>query len=55
MSLRDGSSIAAKYLELIPTETWPTATSEAETGFARSVAFKAAKSEELLERMTKPG
>ena len=55
MALRDGSSIASKYLELIPTETWPTATSEAETGYARSVAFKAAKSEELLERMTRPG
>ena len=55
MGLRDGSSIASRYIELIPSETWPTATSEAETGFARSVAFKAAKSEALLERMTKPG
>ena len=55
MSLRDGSTAASKYLELVPLELYPTATSLEETDFARSLAVKGAKSQELLDRVASSG
>ena len=50
MTLRDKSDLASRYLELIAFETFPGATTSTETDFARNLAVKAAKSEELLKK-----
>ena len=55
MSIRDGSTAAAKYLELIPMDLYPTASSLAESDFARNLAVRNAKSEELLMRVRGSG
>lgn len=50
MTLRDKSDLASRYLELIAFETFPGATTSTEADYARNLAVKAAKSEELLKR-----
>ena len=50
MTLRDKSDLASRYLELIAFETFPGATTSMETDYARTLAVKAAKSEELLKK-----
>ena len=51
MAVRDGSDVAAKYLELLPPEVYPTGATDEETGYARAVAYRHAKNEELLRKM----
>ncbi len=55
MSLRDGSTAASRYLELIPMDLYPTAASLAESDFARNLAVRNAKSEELLLKVKGSG
>ena len=55
MSIRDHSTAASKYLELIPLELHPTASTLEESDFARSMAVKDAKSSELLKKAAAPG
>lgn len=55
MSLRDGSTAASRYLELIPMDLYPTAATLAETDFARNLAVKNAKSDELLTKVKSSG
>ena len=55
MSLRDGSTAASRYLELIQMDLYPTAASLAESDFARNLAVRNAKSEELLMKVKGPG
>ena len=55
MSLRDGSTAASRYLELIPMDLYPTAATLAESDFARNLAVKNAKSEELLTKVKSSG
>ena len=52
-SLRDRTDAAARWLELLPTEIYPTATTYAEDLFARGLAVSAAKSEALLHQASK--
>lgn len=51
MSIRDQSTAASKYLELIPLELYPTASTNEEIDYARQLAVKKAKSEALLARV----
>ena len=55
MGIRDNSTAASRYLELIPMEIYPTASTLAESDFARSLALRNAKSEELMKKVTGPG
>ena len=55
MALKDGSSAASRYLELVPMELYPTAATLEESDFARSLAVKNAKSEALLSRVRSTG
>ena len=55
MAIRDKSTAASRYLELIPMETYPTASTLAEADYARSLALRNAKSEELMRRVSGPG
>ena len=55
MGIRDGSSAASWYLELVPMELYPTAATLEESDFARSLAVKNAKSEALLSRVKSSG
>ena len=50
MGMRDGSTTASRYLELIPMEVYPTPSTMEEADYARSLAVQRAKSEQLLER-----
>eukprot|EP00438_Fugacium_kawagutii_P028342 Skav219237 [mRNA] locus=scaffold1242:29107:30660:+ [translate_table: standard] len=52
MAIRDGTNVASKFLELIPQEAYPTGTTDGEVLYARETAYKTAKSEELMSRMT---
>ena len=52
-SLRDRTDAAARWLELLPTEIYPTATTYAEDLFARGLAVSAAKSEALLHQASR--
>ena len=51
MAVRDGSDVAAKFLELLPPEVYPTGATDEETGYARAVAYRHAKNEDLLRKM----
>ena len=51
MGIRDKSSAASRYLELIPMDLYPTASSMEETDYARHLAAKKAKSDELLAKV----
>ena len=53
--IRDNSTAASRYLELIPMETYPTASTLAEADYARGLALKNAKSEELMRRVAGTG
>ena len=55
MGVRDQSTAASKYLELIPLELHPTASTLEEADFARSMAVKNAKSAELLRKAAGAG
>ena len=55
MGMRDGSTAASRYLELIPTEVYPMAATMEETDYARELAVKHAKSERLLEQVSRRG
>ena len=55
MGIRDGSSAASRYLELIPMETYPTAATLEESDFARNLAVKYAKSQRLLDQVQTKG
>eukprot|EP00438_Fugacium_kawagutii_P008892 Skav234759 [mRNA] locus=scaffold2327:79052:85672:+ [translate_table: standard] len=48
MGIRDNTNAASRYLEIIPSELFPTGATEAETEFARKAAYSAAKGEALL-------
>lgn len=50
MSIRDQSTAASKYLELIPVELQATASTVEEADYARSMAVRSAKSQELLKK-----
>ena len=50
MGMRDGSTAASRYLELIPMEVYPTPSTMEEADYARSLAVQRAKSEQLLEK-----
>eukprot|EP00435_Cladocopium_sp_Y103_P060385 s256_g22.t1 len=50
MGIRDGSTTASRYLELIPMEAYPMASTNEEMDFARGLAVRHAKSEKLLEQ-----
>ena len=52
MGVRDGSNVASKYLELLPSQVYPTGSTDAEMGFAREVAYKHARNEDLLHRVS---
>ena len=52
MSVRDGSNVASKFLELLPSQIYPTGATDAETGYAREIAYKHARNEELLHKMS---
>ena len=54
MGIKDGSSTASRYLELVPIELYPTALAMEEADYARGLAVRAAKSEQLLERVHGP-
>ena len=51
MVVKDGSTMASKYLELVPIELYPTAATMEEADYARGLAVQQAKSEKLLERV----
>ena len=55
MGIRDNSTAASRYLELIPMEIYPTASTLAESDYARSLALRNAKSEELMKKVSVPG
>lgn len=55
MGVRDGSTAASRYLELIPMEVYPTASTVEEADYARSLAVRSAKSERLLEQVQGKG
>ena len=55
MGIRDNSTAASRYLELIPMETYPTASTLAEADYARSLALRNAKSEELMRKVSGAG
>ena len=55
MGIRDNSTAASRYLELIPMETYPTASTLAEADYARNLALRNAKSEELMQKVNVPG
>ena len=48
MAVRDNSTAASRYLELIPMEAYPTASTAEEADYARNLAVKNAKSQGLL-------
>ena len=55
MGIRDNSTAASRYLELIPMETDPTAATLAEADYARKLALRNAKSEEIMKKVNLPG
>eukprot|EP00435_Cladocopium_sp_Y103_P065348 s243_g27.t1 len=55
MALRDGSTAASRYLELVPLELYPTASTLEETDYARDLALRGAKSQQLLARVASSG
>ena len=55
MGLRDNSTAASRYLELIPMETYPTAATLAEADYARGLALRNARSEEMMSKVRGPG
>lgn len=55
MGIRDNSTAASRYLELIPMETYPTAATLAEADYARKLALRNAKSEEIMKKVNLPG
>lgn len=55
MGIRDGTSTASRYLELIPMELYQTASTLEETDYARTLAVRNAKSEKLLEQVKTRG
>lgn len=50
MGIKDGTTTASRYLELVPIELYPTAATMEEADFARGLAVRQARSEQLLER-----
>ena len=52
MTMRDGSDTAARWLELLPVQTYPTATSINEDLYAKSIAVQSAKAEAALQKAT---
>ena len=55
MGIRDGTTRASRFLELVPQETYATASTMEENEFARTLAIKEAKSERLLAQASKTG
>ena len=55
MGIRDGSTAASRFLELIPQELYATASTLEESDFARTLAIRQAKSEELLAKASSVG
>ena len=55
MGVRDGSTAASRYLELIPMEVYPMGTTIEEADYARGLAVRQAKSEKLLEQVSRRG
>ena len=53
MSVRDKTDAASKWLELLPVEPYPGVTTPGEDSYARSLAVKVAKSEALLQSMSR--
>ena len=55
MGIRDNSTAASRYLELIAMEIYPTASTLAESDYARNLALRNAKSEELMKKVSGAG
>ena len=53
MSIRDKSDAASRWIELLPLEDAPTASSQGEDFLARSMAVQQAKSDELLRKASR--